>query len=132
MVEEPISKWVPHEPPARLVEDVLEMFPNGLCARVVWPDAEASPFLLIEAAAQSVAAYQGYQKTLRGEPLTEGFLVGVRDFTLPETMPTGGIWTVRIQENKNLRPFYLFDATVLHGNQPQASGTITLYEKEPA
>jgi predicted hotdog family 3-hydroxylacyl-ACP dehydratase len=115
-----------------LIEDVLEIFPGGLCTRVTWPEADGSTLLLIEAAAQSVATYQGYHKTTRGERLTEGFLVAVRDFSLPAELPRGGVWTVRVQENKNLRPFFLFDATVMHNDAPVASGTITLFEKEPA
>ncbi|NTV53690.1 MAG: hypothetical protein HGA76_11875 [Candidatus Firestonebacteria bacterium] len=123
---------LPHKPPALLVQEVLEVFEGGLLARASWPDAETSPFLLIEAAAQSVAAYQGHQKSLQGEPLTEGFLVATRDFVFPPAMPVGGDWTVRISELKNLNPFYLFETEIRHDGLPVATGTLTLYQKEKA
>jgi predicted hotdog family 3-hydroxylacyl-ACP dehydratase len=130
MLEIPITQLLPHRPPALLVQDVLETFDGGLHARVAWPEAEASPFLLIEAAAQSVAAYHGHQKTLNGEPVTEGFLVATRDFVFPASMPAGGIWSVRVQEIKNLHPFFLFETVILHDERPQATGTLTLFLKE--
>lgn len=127
-----ITQLVPHRPPALLVQEILETFDGGLRTRVEWPADEASPFLLIEAAAQSVAAYQGRQKTLRSESTTEGFLVATRDFVFPEALPAGGTWSVRVSELKNLRPFYLFDAVILHDDRQLAAGTLTLYLPEAA
>jgi predicted hotdog family 3-hydroxylacyl-ACP dehydratase len=132
MIATPIIQLLPHRPPALLVEELLETFEGGLRARVAWPEAEASPFLLIEASAQTVAVYHGRQKTLQGEPVTEGFLVATRDFVFPEHWPVGGTWSVRVQEIKNLRPFFLFDAQILHDEHPLATGTLTLFLKEGA
>jgi predicted hotdog family 3-hydroxylacyl-ACP dehydratase len=132
MTDVPLTQWLPHRPPALLVQSVLETFAGGLLMRVGWPEAEASPFLLIEAAAQSVAVYQGQQRTRRGESLTEGFLVATRDFIFSAPLPAGGAWSVRVNELKNLRPFYLFEAVILHDGAPLATGTLTLYQKEAA
>jgi len=130
MLDIPITQLLPHRPPALLVKELLETFDGGLLARVAWPEAEASPFLLIEAAAQSVAAYHGHKKLLCGEPVTEGFLVATRDFVFPEHMPMGGSWSVRVSELKDLRPFFLFEAVILHNESLQATGMLTLYLKE--
>jgi predicted hotdog family 3-hydroxylacyl-ACP dehydratase len=125
-----ITQFVPHRPPALLVQDIVEYFEDGLVAQVAWPEGEGVPLLLIEAAAQSVAAYKGHAHALEGAPVTEGFLVGVRDFSLPPVLPSGGTWTVRVVQNKDLRPFFLFDAEVFHNRVLQASGTLTLFERE--
>ena len=123
-----LNQLVPHRPPALLLDRVLEVMENGMNVRAVLPVGEPSPFLFIEAAAQSVAAYQGIDQARKGEPPKTGFLVAARDFKFcsPDVEP--GPVDIRVTLVKDLNPFYLFNARLQREGTLVAEGTITLFE----
>ncbi len=82
-----IATLVPHAAPMLLLDRVVSVDADKLCAEVVIrPDSMfhgergVGAWVGIEYMAQTIAAYAGYHAQRRGEPVKIGFLLGARRY----------------------------------------------------
>jgi len=82
-----IAELVPHDGQMVLLERVISVDPENLCAELtIGPDtlfcdgAGVGAWVGIEYMAQAIAAHAGYQARLRGEAVKVGFLLGARRY----------------------------------------------------
>ena len=82
-----IRSLVPHAGPMVLLDRVLAVNENSLCAEVlIRPDSlfcsadGVGAWVGIEYMAQAIAAHSGHAARLRGEPVKVGFLLGSRRY----------------------------------------------------
>lgn len=97
---------LPHAPPARLVEGILEQGPDALAVQARIPPgspfaegAVASGLVALELAAQAAATLEALERAGRGEPggPRRGFLVGARDARwAPPLLPVDSPLEVRV------------------------------------
>lgn len=100
-----IRSLVPHAGPMVLLDRVLSVDADSLCAEVTirrdslfcGPDGVGA-WVGIEYMAQAIAAHAGHAARLRGEPVKVGFLVGSRRYecTRP-AFPIGSVLRVEIR-----------------------------------
>jgi 3-hydroxymyristoyl/3-hydroxydecanoyl-(acyl carrier protein) dehydratase len=97
---------LPHAPPARLVEGILERRADALAVRARIPPGSpfaegpvASGLVALELAAQAAAALEALERAGRGEPggPRRGYLVGARDARwAPPLLPVDSPLVVRV------------------------------------
>jgi len=104
---------IPHRPPVRCVEEMLEATPDHCVARMRAPDA-AEPWL-IEGLAQTAALLNA---TAYGET-ERGMLVQVRRFDIARPPEAGELLTTRVEVIIRLAPVHL-----LRGEVTDASGAV--------
>jgi len=82
-----VRELVPHAGPMVLLERVLAVDADTLCAEVVirpdtlfCDDQGVGAWVGVEYMAQAVAAFAGHEARLRGEPVRVGFLLGTRRY----------------------------------------------------
>lgn len=124
---------LPHAPPARLVEAVLEHRPDALAVRARIPPgspfaegAVAPGLVALELAAQAAAALEALERAARGEPggARRGYLVGARDARwAPVVLPVGAPLEVRVALEARALPLshYRFEIA------GYASGTVATF-----
>ena len=87
MVMPDIRSLVPHAGSMVLLDRVISVEENSLCAEVgirsdsLFCNADGvGAWVGIEYMAQAIGAYAGYRARLRGEPVKIGFLLGTRRY----------------------------------------------------
>ena len=93
-----ISSLVPHAGPMVLLDRVVSVDAENLCAEVtIGPDSlfcgsdGVGAWVGIEYMAQAIAAHAGYAARLRGEPVKIGFLLGSRRYECSRPIYTVGM-----------------------------------------
>ncbi|WP_321531600.1 hypothetical protein [uncultured Desulfuromonas sp.] len=132
------QKLLPHRPPMLLV-DALVAFTPG-CGTVVsevhaedlfvCEDGSLEPVAFIELIAQSYAAIKGYEDTLNGVPVREGFLVGGRQVKLLSKAHVGDRLTIDIETSGQLEGFCVVDGVVRCDEEILAEGSIKLWIRD--
>jgi 3-hydroxymyristoyl/3-hydroxydecanoyl-(acyl carrier protein) dehydratase len=124
---------LPHAPPARLVEAILEQRPDALAVRArispgsPFAEGPVAPGLVaLELAAQAAAALEALERAARGEPggARRGYLVGARDARWePVLLPVGAPLEVRVALEARALPLshYRFEIA------GRASGTVATF-----
>ncbi|MCD4812922.1 hypothetical protein K8S19_04450 [bacterium] len=125
-----LEDFLPHKKPAVLISKIESMEDRACVVCMDPPGPEASPFLLIEAAAQAVAAMLGKSEHDKKRPPTEGYLVAVRKMRFLHDLDPARDVRVAITQARNLDPFFLYAARITQGDRDVARGTITLYKRE--
>ena len=96
-----VVSFVPHRPPMLIVHRLLERQGDKALAEAlvpvegVWvgPDRVLLPEFYIEVVAQTMAAVNGYDALIDGQPSGDGFLVGVDGFSWEkEAVPGETLW----------------------------------------
>lgn len=137
----PAEKLIPHRPPMRLVETLLSA--QGDAAVVTATVAADGPLTgesgrlegvgLVEMLAQAYAAFQGYEDRRRGDPVRQGFLVGVRGMRLYGEALAGDRLEIRVRTLAQLEGFALAEGEIWRGTERLAAGSIKLWiSSEPA
>lgn len=81
-----IETLIPHRGPMRLIDRVIEIEPAAIAALAtvpsrgpfVSPDADPPGYIVIEMMAQTVSAWDGWQRLQQGHVPEIGFLLGTR------------------------------------------------------
>ena len=130
---------VPHRLPMRLVDTLLSH--EG--ARTV---AEAGPremhlfaekdgrlhaAALLEMMAQTYAAAIGYQMTLEGKPVRDGYLVAVNEFTAHADAFKTDRLTIETTSTGTVDAFSMADAVVKRGEEVVATGGLRVFSLPP-
>jgi predicted hotdog family 3-hydroxylacyl-ACP dehydratase len=89
-------------------------------------------FLLIECAAQAVAAAVGAEAVRRGEPIREGYLVGLKEFRVERDLSPGEVVVVRGEETMVLGEIRALRVEAFCGEERVAGGEMRFYLPETA
>lgn len=129
------ERLIPHRPPMQLIE-ALEDFDGeaGTVSAQVGPahplleeDGALAEVALLELLAQAYAAVQGYADSLSGEPVRQGFLVGVRKVRFLARPQLGDQLQVRVRASARLEGFAIVEGSVRRGEELLAEGNIKLW-----
>lgn len=131
-----VQDYMLHKPPMLLVDKVLEE--NGKRAKTSFAVKHDSIFLdengifarpaLIEIAAQSFAAADIFQRTVRGTNLKKGFLVSVRDFKFIADAKSGDEIICSIEETNEIAQLHIVEVELHANNARIAFGEIRIFE----
>jgi 3-hydroxymyristoyl/3-hydroxydecanoyl-(acyl carrier protein) dehydratase len=131
----PVSTLIPHEPPARLVRDILEASAEGLTGWAEIPAASpfveegrAPVFLGLEAAAQGAAVLEALSRRDASGPRI-GYLVGLRNarFHVP-WLPAEQPFRIAVRIAGSAASLSIYEVTVDDGaGTVLAQGTISTY-----
>ena len=93
-------------------------------------DGTLEPVVFVELIAQSYAAIKGYEDTLNGVSVREGFLVGGRRVKLLSKAHVGDRLTIDIETSGHLEGFCVVDGVVRRDEEILAEGSIKLWIRE--
>ena len=130
-----IEDVVPHRPPMRLIDEVVDW--DDKCAEclVVLRDdspfveaGRASPTLAVEYMALCVAAFAGLRARARDQAVRVGYLVGAREVVLGrEPFRVGDVLRVRARHAWGDEILGSFQCSVERGDEVVAHGTLSVY-----
>jgi predicted hotdog family 3-hydroxylacyl-ACP dehydratase len=129
------ERLIPHRPPMRLVDELLECHNRGgVAAATVTADGPLTAadgcleaVGLVEMMAQSYAAIYGYEDLRLGRPVKEGFLVGIRALRIEGTARVGDRLLVQLRTTAELDGFAVAEGEILRGTEVIAAGTLKLW-----
>lgn len=132
-----IDSLIPHRPPMRLIDRVIEIEDDTITALASVPangpfvGAEADPpgYMVVEMMAQTVGAWDGWQRRQRGGGLEVGFLLGTRRLRCDRLTLTPGT-LVRIEARMLFSDGELasFACTAREGEaEPFAEATLNVF-----
>ena len=133
-----VSVLIPHQPPLRLVDRLLEAVDQyGVVESVVHPgsvlldqDGVLDPVAMIELMAQAYAALKGYNDLTNAIQPKKGFLVGIRDFNVRGRAREGDRLHIRVETIGSTGMFSLAAGEVRQGKNVVAEGTIKVWISE--
>ena len=129
------SELIPHKPPIRLVDRIIEYKKNwGIVEAVIKPDSfllndngEFDNTAMIELMAQSIAVIKGYENQLDDKPVQNGFLVGGRNVQCTGKVFSGDLLRISIGKVGGIEGFTVVDGEVKRNDEIIASGRIKLW-----
>jgi predicted hotdog family 3-hydroxylacyl-ACP dehydratase len=131
----PAEAFIPHRPPMRLVDTlisysdaggVVEANPTADCI-MVDTDGALDEAAFVELLAQGYAVIKGYDDTLQGKEISEGYLVGVRKLRVTGCAYAGEQLLIRIRTVGSFEGFAVAEGEIVRGAETIASGTIKLW-----
>jgi len=131
----PVAALIPHEPPARLIRDILEASAEGLTAWAEIPAASpfveagrAPAFLGLEAAAQGAAVLEALSRRDTSGPRI-GYLVGLRNARFHVSwLPAEHPFRIAVRLSGSAASLSIYEVTVDDGaGTVLAQGTISTY-----
>jgi predicted hotdog family 3-hydroxylacyl-ACP dehydratase len=131
----PVSALIPHEPPARLLRDLLDVSAEGLAGVAEIPadspfvtGGRAPAYLGLEAAAQGAAALEALRRNDAPGPRI-GYLVGLRNASLQTPwMPAGQPFRIKVRLTGSAAALSIYDVTIESGTgMGLVTGTISTY-----
>jgi predicted hotdog family 3-hydroxylacyl-ACP dehydratase len=132
-----IRSLIPHAGPMVLLERVISVDEDSLCAEVairsdsLFCEADGvGAWVGIEYMAQAIGAWAGYAAQLRGEPIKLGFLLGARRYECCRpTFALGSVLRVRVrcvfQDENGLGSF---DCSIDDEEGRVATATVTVFQ----
>jgi predicted hotdog family 3-hydroxylacyl-ACP dehydratase len=137
-----ITSLIPHRSPMVMLDRVLTVAEESLCAEItiteqsIFFDVQeqaVGAWLGIEYMAQTIAAFEGYQASIRGEAVKVGFLLGARRYESHcAGFPVGSVLRVkalRVLEHENGLAAFECRITDIH-QQLLASATVTVFKPD--
>ena len=133
-----VDQLIPHRKPMCLIECLVEVKDqSGTVMASVLPDnvllddnGRLDRMALPEMIAQAYAAIQGYAKRMAGKSIKQGFLVGIRKFTVIKDVFLDDHIMIHVNTIKVFGGFALAHGEVLRNDELIASGTIKLWIPE--
>jgi predicted hotdog family 3-hydroxylacyl-ACP dehydratase len=126
------STLLPHRPPMRMIDRLVDAGPGTACAEAMLGDGHlgvaAGRVLepaLVECVAQTAAAQKAF--TAGGAPAAPGLLAGIAGFTVLRRPAAGERLTIRTREERQLGPMTLVTGEIFVGDERVASGQLKLY-----
>jgi len=134
----PASLLIPHRMPMRIVDTLLSAHEGCGVTESVLPrtsmmadrEGRLDEVAFMEMIAQSYAAFKGYMDLLEGRHAGEGFLVGVRRLEVTGRAYAGDRLLTSIRTGASFGGFAVVEGCVTRGDEPVASGIITLWLAE--
>lgn len=134
----PAAELVPHAPPARFVQGIVEMSSEGLVGIAEIPSSHplaegsgAPSFLGLEAAAQAAAVLEALGRKDQAPGPRLGYLVGLRDarFGVPR-LPTERPLRVEVRLHGSVPPLAMYRVSLGPPGAELVTGTISTYAVE--
>ena len=127
--------FIPHRTPMRLVDTLIS---HGDTGGVVQANPTADSVLVdgdgvldgaafVELLAQSYAVIKGYDDTLHGRDISEGYLVGVRKMKISGRAYAGDQLLISISTVGSFEGFAVAEGEIVRGDETIASGSIKLW-----
>ena len=129
---------IPHRPPMRMIDTLVEWSDDAAAAVVVFDgnhmavqDGRVAEAALVECMAQTVAALEGAKTAARGNPgetaaAQVGMLCGVSDLSVVRRPNAGERLDVEVHVRKRLGPMALVDGRILCDGLVAAAGSLKL------
>jgi 3-hydroxymyristoyl/3-hydroxydecanoyl-(acyl carrier protein) dehydratase len=89
-----------------------------------------NPLALVEMAAQTCAAWNGYRNREGGGGVKTGFLAGISRFAFNSAVDAGSELTILVREETSLPPVTVVGARILSGERVVAEGELKVWENE--
>ncbi|WP_029915076.1 hypothetical protein [Pelobacter seleniigenes] len=126
---------VPHRLPMRLVERLLAVEgKNGVVEALVSADGllvdaqgQLEEVALVELIAQGYAALKGYLDRCAGQPVRQGFLVGVKKFTSLAPVYAGDRLQIEIRTLAELEDFAVAEGDIRRGGDLLGRGEVKVW-----
>jgi 3-hydroxymyristoyl/3-hydroxydecanoyl-(acyl carrier protein) dehydratase len=131
----PAAELVPHAPPARFVQGVVELSPEGLVCLAEIPslhplarNGRVPSFLGLEAAAQAAAILEALGRKDQAPGPRLGYLVGLRDarFGVPH-LPADRPMRVEVRLHGSVPPLAMYRVSLGEPGAEIVTGTISTY-----
>ena len=131
----PAEAFIPHRRPMRLVDTLISheeaggMVEATVAADSVLVNADGSldEAAFVELLAQSYAVIKGYDDTLHGKAISEGYLVGARKVRVTGRAYAGDKLQISIRTVGCFEGFAVTEGEVVRGEEILASGSIKLW-----
>lgn len=81
----------------------------------------------VELAAQTVGAMNGYHTLMRHQPVREGMLVGVQDFTIYQQAKAGSVLYITVKHIFDMNGLFVFEANIQGDGRLYARGQVKVY-----
>jgi len=131
----PAADLVPHRPPVRLIEHLLEVHADAGRASAtvradslhVNADGSLDPTAHLELMGQTVAAAKGWRDRQQGRPPRVGFLAGATGMDCLDTARIGDQLTIAIKQTGTFGAFAMIEGQVHHLDRRIADGQLKLW-----
>jgi len=132
------EQLMPHRSPLRLVETLVAYAgQEGVVATrvaadglLVAGDGRLDEVALAELLAQAYAVVKGYGDLLAGNPVREGFLVGIKDVVFEQPVFAGDQLRIAVRTVATLDGFAVAEGEVRRGDAQVAHGSLKLWISE--
>ena len=127
--------FIPHRPPMRLVDTLISFADASGLVETTIPadciladtDGTLDDAAFVELLAQSYAVIKGYDDTLHGKEISEGYLVGVRKMRIIGRASVGDKLLIRIWTVGRFEGFAVAEGEIACAEETIASGSIKLW-----
>ena len=134
----PAQELIPHRKPMCMVDRLVEFADQGGTVEafvssdnaLVNDDGRLDPLAVAEMIAQAYAVVKGYDDHLSGEPVKQGFLVGIRKIQFHQAVFAGDNLRIHVNTVGNIAGFAVVEGVVTHKSDIIAEGQIKLWVKE--
>lgn len=129
------QELIPHRPPMRLVERLLEVDGNNgvvearidPAALLIAADGMLEDLALVEIMAQSYAALKGYIDRRDQLPVRQGFLVGIKKIVCHGSVQANDLLQVHIRTIAELEDFAVAEGKIRRGDEVIAEGDVKVW-----
>ncbi len=129
------QELIPHRPPMRLVERLLEVDgKNGIvearigsAALLTDADGRLEDLALVEIMAQSYATLKGYIDRRDQRPVRQGFLVGIKKMVRHASVRADDLLQVHIRTIAELDDFAVAEGEIRCGDEVIAEGDVKVW-----
>ncbi len=134
-VPQDIAPYLPHRPPLRFVQSLLECTKDEVITEGVFgPDSivvdrerVVDNAALLELVAQSYAALRGFEDQQRGFATANGYLVGITQFTAHAAAHAGEALRVAVRTTGVFEDFFVGEGRVTRAGELIAEGTLKVW-----
>jgi len=132
----PIRELIPHRPPMVLVDRLIEVTADGVVCEVsfssdsVYATSTGVPnIVVLECMAQAVSVFVGLSNRREGEPIRDGYLVGINNAQFDvDRFAIGAKLRVSAKRTWGNTPFASFECKTTVDDTEAASATLNVYQ----
>ena len=134
----PVETLIPHRKPMCFIDRLIEFKDQGGTVEASVPfdhalvdgDGRLDTLAVAEMIAQSFAAVKGYYDCRSGEPVKQGFLVGIRRIEFRQAVFAGDLLRISVKTVGSIAGFAVVAGTVRRHQELLAEGEIKLWIQE--
>ena len=131
----PVETLIPHRKPMCLIDRLIEFEDESGTVEASVPfehalvagDGRLDSLAVAEMIAQSYAAVKGYDDRCTGEPVKQGFLVGIRKIQFRSAVFAGDLLRINVKTVGSIAGFAVVAGTVRRHQELLAEGEIKLW-----
>ena len=131
----PAEALIPHRKPLCMINRLIDVKDHGGTAEaditadnvMADVDGQLDPFAVAEMIAQTYAAVEGYNTRLSGQPVKQGFLVGIRKILFLKKVFVGNLLRINVNTVGAISGFAVVSGQVTRNQELIAEGEIKLW-----